>query len=299
MKTGINQLVYKDIERLETIAEEVSADFKIEKRKISYIMAYALEKKSLLDNEMEDVTDMAELWSSEEPPNNLYFSHGQYRVGGLEHIATELKRKPTSNRALYSLLNQELISGSGDHPIPSFVTFQTILEGNTLFCTVYFRVIEVSTFLRINLEEIRLNILALIDDGVNFDKVNLAIFSANAHCSDYQDPLTKPKLDILDCYTIFKCLSDDPRSMAGLLNEKAKKQSVADSRPLSEILKFVKDLPNETNNKNLMIVLLESSIQKSDKISQVRKMKSHDSTLKGLSEELKNELKKLAEAFES
>ena len=89
--------------------------------------------------------------------NELHINHGSYIGDGLEHIIDELKNKPSSNRALFSLISQKDISKSGDNPIPSFMIFQTCIDDNILYCSVYFRALEVSTFLRINTEEFVLN----------------------------------------------------------------------------------------------------------------------------------------------
>ena len=70
-------------------------------------------------------------WQELEPNEYLYFTHGQYanrdknltpRPGlALEHIVKELDRKPTTRRALFSLLHTGDIVDTGDKPIPSLV----------------------------------------------------------------------------------------------------------------------------------------------------------------------------------
>ena len=88
---------------------------------------------------MLDVSEEAAQWRQKNPAPDMYFSHGEYYEDGIQHIIDELTLKPTSNRALYSLLAQRDITGSGDGPIPSFLTFQCSIERGVLYCTASFR----------------------------------------------------------------------------------------------------------------------------------------------------------------
>jgi hypothetical protein len=105
----------------------------------------------------------ARQWQELEPNEFLYFTHGQYanrdksltphRDLSLDHIAKELGRKPTTRRALFSLLHTGDIVDTGDKPIPSLVLLQCSLVHNELIATTYFRALEARHFLQINIAE--------------------------------------------------------------------------------------------------------------------------------------------------
>ena len=147
---------------------------------------------------MLDVSDEASQWRQKEPASDMYFSHGQYYGDGVKHIIDELRIKPTSNRALYSLLAQREISGSGDDPIPSFMTFQCSIErGGVLYCTASFRALEVGTFLRVNLEEIRQNLVEICKASPVVETVHLHIFAFHAYVRNVASAaLRRPAIDV-------------------------------------------------------------------------------------------------------
>lgn len=146
---------------------------------------------------MPDVAEQAEQWRNPVPAADMYFSHGQYCGDGLQHIIDELTHKPTSNRALYSLLAQKDISGSGDKPIPSFLTFQCSIEKSTLYCTASFRALEVSNFLKINLEEIRQNLVVIYGAFPAVETIHLHIFAFHAYVrTAAAAALRRPKIDV-------------------------------------------------------------------------------------------------------
>lgn len=147
---------------------------------------------------MTDVTLEAAQWRHAAPAADMYFTHAQYYGDGIQHIINELKDKPTSNRALYSLMSQKDISKSGDNPIPSFLTFQCSIEKEVLYCTATFRALEVSTFLRINLEEIRQNLVEICTKLPVIEKVHLHIFAFHAYVRSVPAAaLRRPKIDVM------------------------------------------------------------------------------------------------------
>lgn len=147
---------------------------------------------------MTDVAEEAAQWRQAIPAADMYFTHAEYYGDGIQHIVDELKHKPTSNRALYSLLAQTDISKSGDDPIPSFLTFQCSIENEVLYCTATFRALEVSKFLRINLEEIRQNLVEICTNLPAIDKVHLHIFAFHAYVRSVPAAaLRRPKIDVM------------------------------------------------------------------------------------------------------
>ncbi len=147
---------------------------------------------------MTDVTNEAAQWRDPTPAADMYFTHAQYYGDGIQHIIDELKDKPTSNRALYSLMSQKVISKSGDNPIPSFLTFQCSIEKEVLYCTATFRALEVGNFLRINLEEIRQNLVEICTKLPVIEKIHLHIFAFHAYVRSVPAAaLRRPKIDVM------------------------------------------------------------------------------------------------------
>ena len=96
------------------------------------------------------------------------------------------------------MLAQKDISKSGDDPIPSFLTFQCSIEKEVLYCTATFRALEVSHFLRINLEEIRQNLVDICTKLPAIEKVHLHIFAFHAYVSSVPAAaLRRPKIDVM------------------------------------------------------------------------------------------------------
>lgn len=194
-----------------------------EGHRFNWILEFDCDAMELRDLEIIEARDDAEGWRSENPPKDFYFSHAQYYRDGVKHIIDELKSKSTSNRALYSLISQADISDSGDKPIPSFLTLQCQIEGDTLHCTCCFRALEVSSFLKTNLEEIRQTLLDIYSGVPTFKSIHLVIFAFHAYKDATRSPLKRPKLDYLCQAELMQLLAekaDDPvRSMDRMLEE--------------------------------------------------------------------------------
>lgn len=165
--------------------------------KYNWMTTFECQMGDLRDMTMEDVREEAALWRSQEVPPNFYFTHGQYFRDGVKHIIQELTEKPTSHRALYSLIAQKDISNSGDSPIPSFLTFQCQIVDGVLYCTAHFRALEISRFFQINLEEIRQTIVEISNNVPAFTKVNLTIFAFRAYVDKKRGSLKRPSLEVM------------------------------------------------------------------------------------------------------
>jgi hypothetical protein len=157
-----------------------------------------------------DVADIATLWRKNPCPDQLYFSHGQYLgPDGLNNLIAELKLKPSSNRALYSLISQHDIVNSGDAPIPSFMVFQCAIVGETLICSSYFRALEISKFLRINLEEIRQNLMFICSSITFLRRIEFSIFAFRAYVDVNASVLMRPDIELLKDDRLQRRLMDD------------------------------------------------------------------------------------------
>ena len=187
---------------------------------------------------MLDVFEEAAQWRLKDPPLDMYFSHGQYYGDGIQHIIEELKLKPTSNRALYSLLAQGHISESGDDPIPSFLTFQCSIEHSVLYCTASFRALEVSRFLKINLEEIRQNLVEICNALPAVVTVHLHIFAFHAYVrTAAAAALRRPKIDVTSEAQLLRLIQKgDVRTLDELLGGFERSTTVVSSKSLEALL---------------------------------------------------------------
>jgi hypothetical protein len=187
---------------------------------------------------MLDVSDEAAQWRQKDPARDMYFSHGEYYGDGIQHIIEELKLKPTSNRALYSLLAQCHISGSGDDPIPSFLTFQCSIERGVLYCTASFRALEVNRFLKVNLEEIRQNLVEICKSLPAVEMVHLHIFAFHAYVRTVAAAaLRRPEIDITSEAQLLRLMQKgDVRTLDKLVGDLERTTTVVSSKSLKALL---------------------------------------------------------------
>lgn len=144
----------------------------------------------------------AEMWQSKARPGSLYMSHGEYihRHGdGIQYLIDQLVKKPTGNRAIVSLIDMKDLIDSGDDPRPSFMIFQAGFESgnkNLLYITLYYRALEVSRFLPINLAEAGLILRRIQGEIPEIRQFHILIHAFRA----YQDPnfncLIRSDLDV-------------------------------------------------------------------------------------------------------
>ena len=190
---------------------------------------------------MLDVAEEAAQWRQKTPAPDMYFSHGQYYKDGIQHIIDELKRKRTSNRALYSLLAQCDITGKGDDPIPSFLTFQCSIENDILYCTASFRALEVGKFLKVNLEEIRQNLVDICKEFPELQTVHLHIFAFHAYVRTVTtSALRKPEIDVTPERKLVRLMqTGDLRQLDDLLGGLEKSTTAVSSESLERLLEIL------------------------------------------------------------
>ena len=286
-------LEYKEIEYLQNIVIISCEEIVKDTCKENYILAFNISIENLNKNKLLDVETEASEWGSEVCPKHFFFNHGQFREGGLEHISNELKVKKTSNRALYSLLDQKKIIKSGDKPIPSFMVFQCLLseDNSILSVAVYFRALEISNFLKINLEEIRQNIIKIYENNVKFESVNLLIIAGRAHHSPGQIPLKRAEIDLLEQLPLFRLLQSNRAKIRDMLIEKSEIQSVIEFRSLELLKGCLEDqkIDNGLINKLNKIIYLYKELKK------LRKVDTHTSQISDKNIEIKKELINLSE----
>ncbi|WP_217544424.1 hypothetical protein [Vibrio metschnikovii] len=288
------EIQYKEVHSLEAIASEACERIAANQYEINLLLAYELPTQAIIENPLLDVQETAKQWAADVCPDNLYFNHGQYKVGGVDNIINELKEKPSSNRAIYSLIDQKTIMDSGDKPIPSFMIFQSILDDNTLYCNVYLRALEVSKFLRINLEEIRLNISKISESTLRFSKVRLVILACRAHHVPNFNSLEKPKLDLMTQYQIMKMMKDNSEDFSRNLRKMSEVQTVLSSQSIKHILEIVEG-EWTCENKSRLVSLLKETISAIDELIKLRKQHSHDTRVNSLATDISQKLVTLSE----
>ncbi|MET3855381.1 hypothetical protein [Rhizobium sp. OAE497] len=303
---NIDAMKYSEINNFEEIINMASAVVQAEDGDVS--MNFTIQVKFSTDllraPQLQDVSDLAMSWQAVKPPEELHFSHGQF-IGenGIDYIITELENKPDSNRALMSLISQQHLLESGDNPIPSFMILQFSRSGDTLYATTYFRALEVSKFLRINIEEIRQVCERIRKIELDLKEVRLTIFAFRAYHNPSINTLQVPQLDRLGEARIVKKLEKAPWEFASLIKDKKKHSTVVTWHAFEALAKILEDkilsedIPAHPN-KARVISLLRKAIDQSQKLAEVRRKSSHHDDIQKLVAELATTLDKLVLEFE-
>lgn len=238
-------------------------------------------------SEFLDVLLDAEDFQKVEKPAHLHINHGMFiKENGIQNLINELKNKKNSNRAIISLIHQDDIVGKGDNPIPSFMIIQAAIENNTLFLTTYFRALEVSTFLRINLEEIRMILNQIHSNFDEIESVNLHIFAFRAYIQKDINPLKRARIELLKETEILKTLeSPIKKDLIPLLQEKIRtKTTVVDDHSFHLILEIlqnanVNDAIPELLKETYTTKIVQEIIYTSNEIKKVRSVNSHSTKI--------------------
>jgi len=292
------EIVYKKIENLEEIANDAISDIADGISVFNNYLAYEFDIKTVKNSELADVSDDAKNWADDICPDSLHFNHGSYLKGGMKHLTDELNNKPSSNRALLSLISQKDVSGSGDKPIPSFMVFQTSIDEDTLYCTTYFRALEISTFLRVNIEKIRQRLVSKHSGCPRFTKIRLVIFSFRAYHNSSMIPLKKPEFDLLTAYEIFTKLKSAPKEFGNLIREKSKDSTVVYLERLLNLKEGLEGGEGNLSNVGLILKHLNSSIENGNKLKEIRLLQSHHQSINPIAENLSSSLINLAKEFD-
>lgn len=289
---------YKEVTSFEEIVQSINTEIVDDKKHLNFTRYFELPRSSLVQSDSK-TENTAKQWMAFEKPEDLLFNHGEYiKKEGFEHIITELTTKPSSNRALYSLLNYQDICGQGDHPIPSFLLFQVTIEEGILYATSYFRALEVANFFKINAQEIKLNLLKIIEN-CPFDhvsKVRVTIHAFNAYKKvDQKIPkifeIDRVNNTLLSRY-VYK--STEHANLIRLIMEKEGADtyiSTAWVRQIIDILTHNSDLIDNSTLKNNISNLLhkfKALLGCYEKLIELRKRASHSEEINTRNEEANN-----------
>lgn len=273
--------------------QEVSENFSL-----NYVSSHIISMADLKNKPLADVTEEATRWAAREKPVELQINHGEHIKDGLDHIIHELKHKNTSNRALFSLIAQEHISGTGDRPIPSFMIMQCNIHENTLYCTSYFRALEVSKFFRINLEELRLKICEIHKAIRTFERVNITVFAFRAYINRTINTLTVPEIDRVHPIDLYTTLLENKSKVADMLREKSLPSTVIETASIRNLIICINKDPFKSVNKRAMTLDAEKAIHIADELSKLRERDSHHPDIENLNNEFKSKLNSIAEELE-
>ncbi|WP_131107507.1 hypothetical protein [Pseudomonas sp. Sample_10] len=282
------KIEYIEVSSLEDIINHASDEIPDGNSTINYILPFSIPIKIIKENPLRDVSDEALLWAKEVRPEELHINHGEFIGDGLDHIISELTHKRTSNRAIFSLINQSNISNSGDTPIPSFMLLQCNIHENNLYCTAYFRALEVTTFLRINLEEIRIKVAKIYDSLQNFDSVKLAIVAFRAYSNKNINTLKIPQIDRLSEAKILTTLTKNPKEISELLKQKCKDSTVVLTGSLEKIISSLSELEDTDVKFNRVrtLHLTKEALTIANDLKEKRAVNSHHEAVDKLNKDL-------------
>ncbi|WP_285425269.1 hypothetical protein [Pseudomonas sp. efr-133-TYG-103a] len=271
------KIEYAEIDTLEHIVDIASNEIPDGTSSINYVMPFSITIGVIKEKPLKDVTDEARLWAMKNRPEELHINHGEFIGDGLDQMISQLSNNKTSNRALISLIDQKVIANSGDNPIPSFMLLQCNIHEDTLYCTAYFRALEVTTFLRVNLEEIRLKIVAIHDSLQNFKNIKLTIFAFRAYSNKNINTLKIPIIDRLSEAKIFSTLSKNPKEISDLLKEKRKDSTVVVTTSLERIISCLEELDDGAVafNRKLALSTTRTILEIAIDLKEKRSINSH------------------------
>ena len=192
-------------------------------------------------NWIKSFKEKAEEWQAHEKPNHLIINHGEYidkykldfNKSGLQYLIDELKTKADSNRACWSLYDMRTLINSGDKTIPSFMILQAEIseDSKILSITTYYRALEVSKFLPINLAESCLVAEKLQKAfSYKFSHLSLTIHAFNAYIKENFSCLEKASIDLLSEGEIMMQIMIAKTSKKWLKDQLTNKKETIESR---------------------------------------------------------------------
>jgi hypothetical protein len=206
-------------------------------------------------------------------------SHGEYihRHGdGIQYLIDELVRKSTGNRAIMSLIDMKDLIASADDPRPSFMIFQAGFESgnkNVIYITLYYRALEVSRFLPINLAE-----AGLVLKRIRGEIPEIRVFHILIHAfRAYQNPdfncLVRSDLDVAGPDAIETAASEfDLRMIHAWLRSKLAAATVVETDALTLLRDAVATTKGYTEP---LVSQLDAAILELVRLAALRRTGSH------------------------
>lgn len=289
---------YKEVNSFEEIVQSINTEIVDDKKHLNFTRYFQLPRSSLVESHSR-TESTAKQWMAFEKPEDLLFNHGEYiKPEGFEHIITELKTKPSSNRALYSLLNYQNICDKGDHPIPSFLLFQVTIEEGILYATSYFRALEVANFLQINAQEIKLNLLKILNK-CPFEHISLVRVTIHAFNAYKKVDQKIPKIFEIDrlnntILSRYVYKSEEHQNLVRLIMEKKGADTYISTvwvEQIIDILTYNSDLIPDSHLKNNIPNLLQkfkALLSLYSKLIELRTRASHSEEINSYNDQANN-----------
>ncbi|NOT37621.1 MAG: hypothetical protein HOP11_09625 [Saprospiraceae bacterium] len=211
----------------------------------------------------------AKNWQAIACPPILEFNHGQfidkykkkYHITGVNFLISELKQKADSNRACLSLMDMDSIINKKDNPIPSFMLMQVSMsdDNSQLSITSYYRALEVSEFLKINIAE-----NCLVVDKINqafsskIKRFSLTIHAGIAHYVEHFSCLEKANIDTQKQIDIATKVSSLNKKWIKemLINKKDLTESRINQDGLTALIEAMKSYNKEKRKKIYEVVII-------------------------------------------
>jgi hypothetical protein len=242
----------------------------------------------------------AQDWQNPTRPPDLLFNHGEYmhaHKDSVKYVIDELRRKPTSNRACISLVDTAPIMKSGDGPLPSFLLFQAGFDGpslETLTVTAYYRALEATAFLPINITELALLSEQIRDAIPSISKVQVTMHAFRTHSAEGNSVHRRSKLDTLDDTELQTLITDlEHEALSEYVREKAAPTSIIEVSGLSALRVEAEAASWDP----LLLEQIDHAISALERLRVVRTSATHGGRIGEVQEEVSEAIRTIADAI--
>ncbi|MFI9817960.1 thymidylate synthase family protein [Saccharothrix variisporea] len=256
----------------------------------------------LEDPFLDNYVPKARQWQLPYRPDRLHLNHGEYmhRDGdAIAYLTNQLKLRPTGNRACVSLLSMSDLINSGDDPRPSFMVVQAGFAAGTtetLHLTAYYRALEVSGFLPVNLAEMALIATSLQQNIITIEQLQLTIFAFRAYSAPGFTRLERAEIDTLATDDIDALVEQRNVSrLSELITEKMRTDSVVE---FSGLAALQTSLLRSSWNPEAAITALDMAISTLAQLKEARKSGSHAQAIPHLHDRAVDYLRRVLEQLE-
>jgi len=240
-------------------------------------------------------------WQSAKRPNPLFFNHGEYMHAHgdpLEYLISHLKDKATSNRACISLVDSGPIVRSGDGVLPSFMLVQIGFEEeirSVLHVTAYYRALEVTAFLPLNITELALIAEAVADGIPSITDAVVTMHSFRAHAQHGFRAHQRARLDMATPAMIHKLVEErSVGELRELLSEKSAPATIIEESGLSTLRMEIA----QAGWADELVVEVDLAISALTRLKSVRAAGTHGEWIEGIQQQLTIHLLRAAELIE-
>ena len=247
---------------------------------------------------------LAEKWQCPIRPTDLVFNHGEFifKYGDpRKFLIEEISHKPDTNRACISLIDTGIIINSGDNPIPSFLILQVgypSRQNKVLYVATYFRALEVSRFLPINLAEICMYIRLFKENFPSIEKFNLTLHAFRAHLMESFNCFQKSELDIAKKTDIVVAV--EHKDLEKLRKWLDSKISISETLVFTEGIELMIESFERFKNKynNIIIDNLKVALYDMYKLKKLRRSSSHSQEITNLNKSIKKRFEKVRDELQ-